>query len=312
MAEFLTDNLWRELKRRARGTNQKRAAVAYFTRDWLGFEKDDLLICDATHQAIASGQTSAKLLAELHRRGVELYSCAALHAKVVVLDGWTFVSSANLSASSEAEGGLIEAGVASDTQAFRKAAVDFIEQVRLKATVLDAPRIVSLAEIEVQKHGRSDVCGANEGIVTIETSKVEAWLVYAVPWDLPTDPEDKRKYRQGREAARKKMDNPKRMPKMVEMPSSSRMVKRAKLNDDLILITGENNRTGHAKVEHHARVLYTQTNGSGNRTYVYYEPSLDASRKPIRWAEFKKLAKKIWFQGSTKGQEANSRTVRIS
>ena len=46
------------------------------------FKKSDVLIVDASDETIASGGTSATLLAALLRRGVKLYSVTGLHAKV--------------------------------------------------------------------------------------------------------------------------------------------------------------------------------------------------------------------------------------
>lgn len=113
MQRFLSGDLWDVLAARAKRAARRRVAVAYVTRDHLGMRQGDLLIVDASRKAIACGETSAKLLRELHRKGVEIYSVPGLHAKVVLLDELAFVGSANLSDSSR--NALVEAGVLTDS-----------------------------------------------------------------------------------------------------------------------------------------------------------------------------------------------------
>ncbi|MEO7774720.1 MAG: phospholipase D family protein [Steroidobacteraceae bacterium] len=109
MQRLLSNGLWRELATRALKAKSRRAAIAYATVDHLSLGSGDELVVDASDKAIRSGETSAKLLVELLRKGVELYSHPRLHAKVILLDGVAFIGSANLSASSATH--LTEAGI---------------------------------------------------------------------------------------------------------------------------------------------------------------------------------------------------------
>src|SRR5437764_377185 len=113
MILFHTQKLWQRIATVSKIAKAKRAAIAYVTKDLpLAFQLDDTLIADCSDAAIASGETSAKALARLHKRGVLLYSYGPLHSKVVVLDGTVFVSSANLSEASQST--LLEAGLETD------------------------------------------------------------------------------------------------------------------------------------------------------------------------------------------------------
>ena len=87
MQKVLSNLLWRKIKAEEAKAKVRQAAIAYVTRDLVGFEKGDGLVTDASKRAVRMGETSAKLLSTLFRKGVELYSCAGLHAKVLLLDG---------------------------------------------------------------------------------------------------------------------------------------------------------------------------------------------------------------------------------
>ena len=101
MDQVLTGDVWAQFGRIANRSDRKIAAIAYFYRDnGLRFRKGDLLICDASERAIANGSTSAKLLAALHERGVELWNLNGLHAKVAVWGDYAVIGSSNLSQSS--------------------------------------------------------------------------------------------------------------------------------------------------------------------------------------------------------------------
>lgn len=66
---------------------------AYVTQDLVGFSKGDTLVVDASRHAISSGETAAKLLRTLKMKGVHIYHCAGLHAKVLLLDDVAVISS---------------------------------------------------------------------------------------------------------------------------------------------------------------------------------------------------------------------------
>ena len=76
------------------------------------------------------------MLAELHGRGVHLLSYGPLHAKVVVLDGIVFVSSADLSESSQST--LLEAGLETDNPTAVAQAIGFIESLAEQSESIDA------------------------------------------------------------------------------------------------------------------------------------------------------------------------------
>lgn len=87
MQRVLSHRLWQTIKHVATKSKCRKAAVAFVTRDLIGFRKDDVLVVDASKATVRAGETDARLLTSLHRRGVKLHSCPGLHAKVLLLDG---------------------------------------------------------------------------------------------------------------------------------------------------------------------------------------------------------------------------------
>src|ERR1700687_5343277 len=100
MERVLSSDLWKMVRAQARKARCRKAAIAYVTKDLIRFRKGDILVMDASAHAISCGETDAKLLRTLHKKGVSLYHCVGLHAKVLVLDDVAVISSGNMSNSS--------------------------------------------------------------------------------------------------------------------------------------------------------------------------------------------------------------------
>jgi hypothetical protein len=113
LLSIVAEDLWKMLEALSKKSQRRMAAVAYLTsEERVRFEEGDVLVVDASDDAIGGGLTSARMLARLRRRGVSLYSFPGLHAKVLVFDDRVFVGSSNLSSNSER---LLEAGIVTDS-----------------------------------------------------------------------------------------------------------------------------------------------------------------------------------------------------
>lgn len=151
MQKVLSSDLWKAVQAEAKKARQRKAAVAYVTQDLLGFRKGDLLLMDASTFAISSGETDAKLLRMLHERGVRLYHCEALHAKVILLDDVAVIGSGNMSKSSSET--LVEAALMTDHTSTVAGVASFIEQLIPQSKELLAVDITKLCQIEVVRRG---------------------------------------------------------------------------------------------------------------------------------------------------------------
>jgi hypothetical protein len=147
----LSKDLWTEVRRRARTSKSRKAAIAYATRDLVGFRKGDTLVVDASTLAIRNGETDAPLLRKLHRKGVQLYACADLHAKILLLDDVAIISSGNMSSNSEHR--MVEAALISDHGSILAGVASLMEQLVQQSSPLDAKQIAQLCKIEVIRRG---------------------------------------------------------------------------------------------------------------------------------------------------------------
>jgi hypothetical protein len=87
----LSNDLWTEVRKQARASQLRKGAIAYVTRDLIGFRKGDTLVVDASSLAIRNGETDASLLRKLHTKGVQVYDCNDLHARIAELGNRTWI-----------------------------------------------------------------------------------------------------------------------------------------------------------------------------------------------------------------------------
>jgi hypothetical protein len=144
----LTADIWREIKKWAAKAKSRKAAIAYVTKDLIGFKAGDILIVDASKRAIRSGQTDAPLLRNLNDKGVAVHSQAGLHSKAILLGPYAIIGSANMSGS-----GLIEASVITDNAAVTSGVASFIKQYSTARSRLSRIQIAALCRIKVVRTG---------------------------------------------------------------------------------------------------------------------------------------------------------------
>ena len=117
--------------------------IAYVTQSHTGlFRSGDVLVCDASRKAVSCGETAPKVLLELLKKGVEIYSCEALHAKCAVFDDNVLLGSANMSESSANR--LIELSLLARNSSLACNVQAFIERLVRKS----AARLLSETDLE--------------------------------------------------------------------------------------------------------------------------------------------------------------------
>jgi hypothetical protein len=122
----------------------------------LPLKKGSRLVVDASRRTVKAGLTSPFELEKFYRKGVRIYSCNGLHAKVFVFGAVAFVGSANVSKSSRDV--LTEAILRSDARSVVSDAEAFVRQIGLVEMGKD--EIAALQKIYVapissgQKKGR--------------------------------------------------------------------------------------------------------------------------------------------------------------
>jgi phosphatidylserine/phosphatidylglycerophosphate/cardiolipin synthase-like enzyme len=175
MQRVLSSGLWTAIRAQAQRAHRRKAAIAYVTRDLVGFRKADVLVVDASEYSIACGDTDAKLLRTLQRKGVLLYHCADLHAKVLQLDDVAVIGSGNMSSLSASR--LVEAAVMTDHSSVVSGAASFIEQLMQQADELDPRRITQLCKIRVVRRGGRRGAGRGKRVTKLAPLGSRTWLV---------------------------------------------------------------------------------------------------------------------------------------
>ena len=106
--EFISTPI-KHIRNAANNSERKVAAIAYVTKDHAEFGDSDIVICDASDRAIQSRATCRNLLRHWFESGVQVYSKADLHSKMIVFDHETaFIGSANFSEAAERR---VESGI---------------------------------------------------------------------------------------------------------------------------------------------------------------------------------------------------------
>jgi len=176
MDKLVSGELWKEIKRLAKKSKRRMAAVAYVTNDELvTFKEGDLLIVDASNQSIKSGQTSAPLLHKAFEHGAAIYSCPGLHAKVMLLDNVAVIGSANISRSSQQF--LIEAAYITDHPSAVAMTRALIQQLQDISTSVDASFIKRINSIEVNRSAFRGFHGAKKQGVSVKVKTPRTWIV---------------------------------------------------------------------------------------------------------------------------------------
>src|SRR5262249_8741105 len=203
----------------------------------IGFCKGDILVVDASSRAISSGETDARLLRTLHEKGVSLYHCASLHAKVLLLDDVAVISSGNMSNSSV---GLVEAGVMTDHSSTVAGVASFIEQILVQSNKLRAKDIDTLCNIKVVRKG-----GRLKGMRQQRRPKItrlgnRTWLVGIRELVKPPSRDEQRFIDRAINVLRSQMKNPEETA-WVRWSSKARFARECRQGDALIQIWRSSN-----------------------------------------------------------------------
>jgi phosphatidylserine/phosphatidylglycerophosphate/cardiolipin synthase-like enzyme len=164
---LVTLDLWPQLSLLAKKAKRRLAAVAYVTRAVEGrFGAGDLLVVDASDQAIKSGVTATAVLRAAHRRGARLLNRPGLHAKVLLLDDVAVVGSANISATSVNQ--KIEAALITDDRATTTKVRKLIGQLARHSQEIDEQFLGRIGRIKVSRR-RPESGRRNDQLLTKRT-----------------------------------------------------------------------------------------------------------------------------------------------
>lgn len=299
MQRVLSTGLWKEIKAIAVAAKRRRAAVAYVTQDLIGFKTGDVLVLDATERAIRSGETDAKLLRRLHRRGVQIHCCADLHAKVLLLDEVAVIGSGNMSRSSTVE--LVEAALITDHSSTVSGVASLIEQLASKSEPLTTSQIADLCRIPVlRKGGRSKA--AKRRRTRISNLGDRTWLLGVEEMEEDPPPVEQREIDRAQKAWEQRTGESEELS-WIRCGGKGRFTKNCREGDQLIQVWRKSGASRPTAVLRATPVLLKTKGKSWTRFYV--RPSRGRFAE-ISWGRFRQMLRSVGFQ-----KAVGHRVVRI-
>lgn len=285
MNRLLTSDLWKEAAKIARKAKTRIAAIAYVTTDTVKFGEGDVLVTDASRQAITSGETSAKVLLAAFNRGAEVFSRTNLHAKVLILDDTAIIGSANLSQSSAEV--LEECAVLTNDRKLVGQAKVFVQQLREQGQRLTAKSLEMLAALPVVRRS-----GKRHGIRRTAALGNRCWMVGITPLD-------EEKLSQGEQATRHQAElkAKKIIPGKVDhldwvrLKGTSKMRLEAKPGDRVIMVSGSHAQANRLEIDAAATILSRADDGEV--LFFYFDESEYRNRARLGKTEFVKLLREV-------------------
>lgn len=305
--ELLSSDTWSSLSKRTKTHNSIKAAIAYVTTDNLNLKRGDLLVCDASDRAIRGGLTDAEVLSKYHKKGVSLHSLQGLHAKVAVIDGSTFIGSANMSATAGIR--TKEASLFTDNLQVAGLTLEFIESViaHPDAVAVDKTFIQRIRKLEVNRPFPMMGLPGTEKVVTPAPPRrpgtASSWFIHTTPFTPRQEVKEtevvpklakrveallrKRKDKAAAALAEQIAADPDSLA-YVRTPKRSRIAQGVKKGDVVLICTGK--RGGNRfTVEAPAAVLYIEDDGQFVR--ICHTPILE--HKEYAWSKVNTAFKKL-------------------
>lgn len=271
MNRLLTSDLWTVAAKLSRKAETRLAAIAYVTAETVKFGESDVLVVDATRQAITSGETAAQVLLEAHEAGAQIYNCPYLHAKLLVMDDTAIIGSGNLSGNSP---NLHECAVLTDQSSLVGQASAYIQQLRERSRLLTQRDLIALTKLPVVRRGGRGQGKTKSGLTTKLGTR--RWLVGVTPIDESRmSAADQATNERALSKLATKLDKDREDLDWVRLRGSSKMRQESKVGDLMIVATGSHSKTNHLSVSPPSPILARAN--SENSTFLYY---LCSSRKP--------------------------------
>jgi hypothetical protein len=259
----------------------KKAAVAYVTSEaHVVFGAGDVLVCDASPLAIASGQTDARVLRRAFQRGAELHSFAGLHAKVMVFGEIAVIGSANLSASA-----LVEAALITTDHVVLAGVASLIEDIVESAEIIDDRFLDRIGKIVV-KRSRGPRAGRRKP--TFADRGRRTWLVRVNELADDAFPQEARAVEKGLADAQRKHRNHRSDVGWIRVAGNSSFRQKARAGDTVIQIWKDLG-SKRVRVLKNTAICHPQRTRKWARFYL--EEIVGTQALSMSWTDFERLAR---------------------
>ncbi len=289
MNQLLSDGLWPTLAELSEKRRRLWAAISYVTStSHLKFEKEDVLVCDASDTAIKAGMTSASTLRRFVSKGAKVYSFDGLHAKTLLIDDKAIIGSANLSENAGVN--TCEASLLSDDPQVAALVRGFIEQARKKAKPVDDVFLKRIEAIPVVRTGG----GPRRKAGRVSGGISRLWLISTRPFSSKISSAEARAEKSGMAQARKKLGHDDYEISTIRWCGKSRFRSQAKPGDLAIRVHREKRgKRTFTEVYRAARIIHRQDSGKWTRFYLEIPPDNDVY---YLWNDFKSDLVRLGFK----------------
>jgi hypothetical protein len=268
-------------------------AVSYVTTSrFVDFGEGDVLVADATDQAIRARLSDAKVLERAFKNGAEVYSVPGLHAKVMVLGSVAIVGSANMSMTSAES--LVEAAWVTDDPATVGMASSFIHKLAEQADRIDEGFLDRINSIKLDPPRPRTPSRRRSG-TRVKLPAHCTWLinVHELKRGFPKEEEA---VKRGFEEAEKSRLKKASAIDWLRFTGRTRFRKEAKRGDSVIQIWRSGSNLRPERVYKHSAIVHRQEEPTCSRFYI--EQSRNAERSAMRWPAFLQLAERVGIPGS--------------
>ena len=290
MNELLSFGLWPRIRKFAKRARRMSAAVAYVTDDrYLKFSEGDILVTDASDEAIKSGQTSVSVLKAALKRRARIASVSGLHSKVYVFDRYAVIGSANLSKESERR---TEAALLTDLPTVVSSARLLIETLMKRGVVVDEEFISRISKLPVTAR-KAIPSGAKHQ--QADDGHPRTWLIGLKP--VQEKEEEQAVALKGLEEAEKCVREENSFVSRIRFRGNSLFRREAQKGDVVICIWTEEGKAKPSSVYHHADILHRENDEVNDVTWFYIEEYPDAHETTLTWKQFQKLYLQVGMTG---------------
>jgi hypothetical protein len=259
------------------------AAIAYVTEgNMLNFHKGDTLICDASDQAIRTGETSAAVLRKLFKAGVSIYCRENLHAKVLVFGKNVLIGSCNLSNASATS--LREAALLTSRSLVRSQVVAFIHMVKNESQVMDEQFVDRISKIKVEKRHSKLIARIDRP----QPFGNRSWIISSTEIDPDRYKNENMWINEAEKDVKKYLSDPESKVSWVRFVGKSRFREVAQEGDTIIVMSSVPD-SRILSVSAPVSILKRQDQGKWTRFY-YEEPDESSD---MTWTMFERKLKKI-------------------
>lgn len=295
MLRVVSDGLWDDIKKLGGKNKPRFAAIAYVTSDaHVKFARGDVLVCDASDEAIKSRQTSVPVLRAACARGAKVYSSPGLHAKVLLLGRVAVIGSANMSATSVSD--LSEAAVITDDARAVAGVRVLVDQLAKGGDLVDPEFLARITKIELKPARRG-----SKRRRAVKVRGPRAWLISVVPLDddKHEDENDVVESERGKAAAGTEFSDSD--AGYVRWVGNSRFRKEAKAGDLVMTIWKPHSKSKRGTVYAPEPLLHRKDNGKV--THLFVEEYADRDATSIPFSAFSALWRGV---GSGRPPSVNS------